>query len=58
MQRHFGVTLPTVHQLVLNLDRVRLIERIPDKLRSIPVLVDPGSLPILKIQRPKPSKPL
>ncbi len=48
MQRHFGVTPPTVHQMVLNLDRARLIERVPGRPRSIRVLVDPGSLPILK----------
>lgn len=48
MQRHFGVTPPTVHQMVLNLDRARLIERIPGTPRSIRVLVDPNRLPILK----------
>ncbi len=48
MQRYFGVTPPTVHQMVLNLDRARLIERIPGKPRSIRVLVDPDSLPMLK----------
>ena len=48
MQKHFGVTPPTVHQMVLNLDRARLIERIPGKPRSIRVLFSPDSLPILK----------
>ena len=48
MQRHFGVAPQTVHQMVLNLDRARLlIERIPGKPRSIRVLGDPDSLPIL-----------
>ena len=48
MQRHFGVTPPTAHQMVLNLDRARLIERVPGRPRSIRVLVDPDSQPILK----------
>ena len=48
MQRHFGVTPPTVHQMVLNLDRAGLIERIPGRPRSIRVLVDPDRLPKLK----------
>ena len=48
MQRYFQVTPPTVHQMVLNLDRDRLIERIPGKPRSIRVLVCPENLPALK----------
>ena len=48
MQRHFGVTPPTVHQMVLNLDRAGLIERIPGQPRTIRLLVSPESLPILK----------
>ncbi|MDE2792078.1 MAG: hypothetical protein OXI81_16870 [Paracoccaceae bacterium] len=48
MQRDVGVTPPTVHQTVLNLDRARLIERIPGRPRSIRVLVSPDSLPTLK----------
>ena len=48
MQRHFGVTPPTVHQMILNLDRARLIERIPGQPRSIRLLVSPEGLPTLK----------
>ena len=48
MQRDFGVTQSTVHQMVLNLGRDRLIERIPGRPRSIRVLVSPYSLPTLK----------
>ncbi len=48
MKRHFQVTPPSVHQMVLNLDRAGLIERIPGKARSIRVLVDPDDLPVLK----------
>ena len=47
MQRYFRVTPPTVHQMVLNLDRARLIERIPGKARSIRLLIDPDLLPPL-----------
>ena len=47
MQRYFQVTPSTVHQMILGLDRIGLIERIPGKSRSIRVL-DPHSLPALK----------
>ena len=48
MQRYFGVTPPTVHQMVLTLHRKQLIERIPEKPRSIRILVNPENLPDLK----------
>ncbi|MYA89268.1 MAG: MarR family transcriptional regulator [Boseongicola sp. SB0662_bin_57] len=48
MQRYFRVTPPTVHQMVINLDRRGLIERIPGQPRSIRVLVSPDTLPALK----------
>ena len=48
MQRHFRVTLPSVHQIVLNLDRVWLIDRISGKFLSIRVPFDPNTLPTLK----------
>ncbi|MYF90325.1 MAG: hypothetical protein F4186_13965 [Boseongicola sp. SB0676_bin_33] len=48
MQRYFRVTPPTVHQMVVNLDRNGLIERIPGQPRSIRVLVSPDGLPALK----------
>ncbi len=47
MQRYFGVTPPTVHQMIVNLDRAKLIERIPGQPRSIRLLVSPESLPTL-----------
>src|SRR5882724_11790132 len=37
MQRHFGVTPPSVHQMVLNLERAGLIRRQPGVPRSIEV---------------------
>lgn len=48
MQRHFGVTPPTVHQMVLKLERLGFISRTPAKPRSIELLVSPEKLPILK----------
>jgi DNA-binding MarR family transcriptional regulator len=51
MRRSFGVTPPTVHQMVLTLERVGLIQRTPGAARSIKLLVPPESLPVL--QRPE-----
>ena len=48
MQRHFGVTPPSVHQMVLTLERAGLIRRQPGLARSIQVLVDPDRLPRLR----------
>lgn len=47
MQRHFAVTPPTVHQMVLTLERNGLIERTAGMARSIKVLVEPDELPKL-----------
>ena len=48
LQRFFQVTPPSVHQMVLTLERNRLIRRDPGKARSIQVLVDPDALPPLR----------
>jgi len=48
MQRHFQVTPPSVHQMVVTLERNGLIRRQPGVPRSIELLVDPKHLPILK----------
>lgn len=48
MQRHFDVTPPTVHQMVLTLERQGLITRQPGKARSIQILIKPTALPILE----------
>jgi DNA-binding MarR family transcriptional regulator len=48
MQRHFRVTPPSVHQMVLTLERAGLIRRQPRVARSIQVAVDPQSLPPLR----------
>ena len=47
MQRYFGVTPPSVHQMVLTLERAGLIRRRPRVPRSIEVLVHPEDLPVL-----------
>lgn len=47
MQRHFHVTPPSVHQMVLTLERAGLIRRKPGVARSIEVLVHPRDLPPL-----------
>ncbi len=48
MQRHFRVSPPSVHQMVLTLQRTGLIRRQPGVPRSIELLVAPEDLPILK----------
>jgi Mn-dependent DtxR family transcriptional regulator len=48
MQAFFRVTAPSVHSMVLQLERVRLIRRTPRAARSIELLVDPASLPLLE----------
>jgi Mn-dependent DtxR family transcriptional regulator len=47
MQRYFRVTPPSVHQMVLTLERHGFIQRQPGVPRSIEMLIDPQSLPIL-----------
>ena len=46
MQRHFQVTPPSVHQMVITLERQGLVRRQPGKPRSIQVLVAPENLPV------------
>jgi Mn-dependent DtxR family transcriptional regulator len=48
MQRFFAVTPPSVHQMVLTLQRLGLISRKPGVARSIDLLVDPETLPKLQ----------
>ena len=49
IQRRFGLTPPSVHQMVLTLERAGLIRRKPRAVRSIEVLVPPENLPVLEI---------
>jgi Mn-dependent DtxR family transcriptional regulator len=48
LMHYFQVTPPTVHQMILKLERRRLISRVPRQPRSITVLVPPEDLPHLK----------
>jgi Mn-dependent DtxR family transcriptional regulator len=48
MQRHFRVSPPSVHQMVITLERLGLIRRQPGVARSIELVVAPENLPILK----------
>jgi Mn-dependent DtxR family transcriptional regulator len=47
MQEYFRVSPPSVHQMVLSLERAGLVKRQPKTPRSIEVLADPKSLPEL-----------
>jgi Mn-dependent DtxR family transcriptional regulator len=48
MQRYFHVSPPSVHQMVLTLEREEFIRRQPGLARSIKMLVDPECLPALR----------
>ena len=48
LQRHFNVTPPSVHQMVLTLERNGFISREPGVARSIELLVPAGELPLLE----------
>src|SRR5208282_340293 len=48
MRRHFEVTAPSVHQMVITLEKAGLIKREPGAARSIQILVPPEALPILR----------
>ena len=52
LQRHFGVSPPSVHQMVLTLERAGLIRRKPGLARSIELLVAPEYLPLLHPPQP------
>lgn len=47
-QRYFSVTPPTVHQMILQLEKNNLIERKPNKPRSLKILISEEQLPRLK----------
>lgn len=48
IQRYFNVSPPSVHQMLLTLERNGLVRRVPAQARSIEVLVAPESLPPLQ----------
>ena len=47
MQQYFRVSPPSVHQMVVTLERAGFIRRQPRVARSIEVIVDPKHLPEL-----------
>lgn len=52
LQRFFQVTPPSVHQMILTLERAGLILRRPGKARSIELLIPPEQLPVLRPGQP------
>ena len=47
-QRYFGVSPPTVHQTILQLEKKGLINRVPNTARSIIIKLAEHELPALK----------
>lgn len=45
LQGYFGVSSPTVHQMILNLEKKELISRRPKISRSIAILIPEDDLP-------------
>jgi repressor LexA len=48
MQRYFKVSPPSVHQMMLTLEREGFISRQPGVARSIEMLIEPERLPVLR----------
>jgi len=48
IQHRFGVTPPSVHQMILTLERAGFLRRQPGVPRSVKVLVPPEQLPVLE----------
>jgi repressor LexA len=52
MQRFFHVTPPSVHSMILTLERRGFIQRVPRQARSITLTIPPEALPALRrVQR-------
>ena len=56
LQRHFRVSPPSVHQMLLTLERAGLIRRQPGVARSIQLIVPPEALPVLRAPDAQPVK--
>jgi Mn-dependent DtxR family transcriptional regulator len=48
IQRYFQVTPPSVHSMIVTLEKLGLIRRQAGHARAIEVLVDPANLPVLR----------
>ena len=57
MQRFFQIAAPSVHSMILTLERRGLIRRVPGQARSITLMVPPESLPALKPVLSRPYNP-
>ena len=51
LQRFFGTSPPTIHQMLLTLAEKQLISRTPGQARSIRLLVNPKEIP--RLERPQ-----
>jgi DNA-binding MarR family transcriptional regulator len=58
MQKFFRVTPPSVHQMVVGLEKAGLIRRQQGVARSIEIVLDPEAIPPLRSPHDKPSNPL
>ena len=47
MQRYFRTTPPSIHQMILTLEKNELISRVPGQARSISLLVPKEDIPQL-----------
>jgi len=57
LERHFAVTAPSVHRMILTLEKKGLIARVPGAARSITLRISPMRLPPLDPTRaPKPDR--
>jgi|SRR5580692_1899703 SOS-response transcriptional repressor LexA len=54
LRRHFRVTPPSVHQMLVTLEREGFIRRQPGVARSIQLLIDPSALPPLQPSQNQP----
>ena len=50
MEAYFRVTPPSVHRMVVELERLGLIRRVPRQPRSIQLCVPPDEIPALRPQ--------
>src|SRR5258708_35482850 len=55
MERYFGVTPPSVHRMVVELERRGLIRRLPRQARSIALCIPAEEIPQLRAQTIKTS---
>lgn len=54
MQHFFRITPPSVHSMILTLERRGFLQRVPGQARSITLLVPPESLPTLRPPKHRP----